>query len=177
MAESRTLLFCSPCGLLVLLWTLQWQKYRKSGSTLNPPPFKGLGPSPLGAPHFSFHLLQRCNGRKLCWLKTPPHDRCCCLAPSPSSLPSPLCELGRAHKDSQNGGWGWAPLAAVLSQRCWLGYFLHFSFLSVLSGIVVSYKPLTIAPSRNPGMDIIHFEKCKNISNCPLNRSPNLYSI
>ena len=76
-----------------------------------------------------------------------------------------------------NGGWGWAPLAAVLSQRCWLGYFLHFSFLSVLSGIVVSYKPLTIAPSRNPGMDIIHFEKCKNISNCPLNRSPNLYSI
>ena len=96
--------------------------------------------------------------------------------PSPSSLSPPLCELGRHGKDSQNGGWGWASLAEVLSQRCWLGCFLHFSSLSVLSGIIVSYKPLTIAPNRNPGMGIIHFEKCKNISNCLSNRPPNSYS-
>lgn len=81
----------------------------------------------------------------------------------------PLCALGNWEGTTEAlrmGGGVWAPLDALLSNRCSLGCFLHFSFLFLvvlLSAVCYS----TIAPSRNPGMDIIHFEKFKNISNCP----------
>lgn len=81
----------------------------------------------------------------------------------------PLCPLGNwegATEALRMGGGVWAPLGALLSNRCSLGCCLHFSFLfSVVLLSALSYS--TIAPSRSPGMDIIHFEKFKNISNCP----------
>ena len=128
MAESPALLFYSPCGLLALPWTVQWQEYRKSGSTLNPSPFpKGLGPSPPGTPHFIFQLLQRCDGRKVCWLKTPPRDRCCCLAPPPPRSPLPLWTGKRPQRLPEwglgLGSTGWGAFTEML-----VGLFSPFFF-------------------------------------------------
>lgn len=131
MAESPALLFYSPCGLLALPWTVQWQEYRKSGSTLNLSPFpKGLGPSPPGTPHFSFHLLQRCDGRKVCWLKTPPHDRCCCLAPLPprSLLPSVNWEdTGKTPRMGAGAGFHW--LRCFHRDVGWVVFSIFLPFL------------------------------------------------